>query len=67
MSYDSILSSINGLLIIVSGVSSSDKTTLANGLGKKYHYKVLSMDKYKVGIYEEYGFEYSEKMVCFPP
>lgn len=57
MSYDSILSSITGLLIIVSGVSFSGKTTLAKDLGRKYYYQVLSMDKYKVDVYDEYGFE----------
>lgn len=65
MSYDSILSSRSGLLIIISGISSSGKTTLAKGLSKKYNYPVLSMDDYKVKVYEEFGFEseYERKLL----
>lgn len=56
MRYDSILKNELDMVIIVTGISCSGKTTLAKKLGERYGYNVLSLDDYKVELYEKYGF-----------
>lgn len=43
-------------MLIITGISASGKSTLAEKLGKKYYFNILSLDSYKVEIYEQYGF-----------
>lgn len=51
-----ILLNLESFLIIVTGMASSGKTTLANRISEEYKYPLLSMDDYKVELYEKYGF-----------
>lgn len=44
------------LLLIITGIAASGKSTLAEKLGKKYNFSVLSFDSYKIKVYEQYGF-----------
>ena len=47
-------------LIIITGISSSGKTTLAKQLNEKYGLQTYSLDDYKVQCYEKTGF-YNEQ------
>ena len=51
-----ILENLHSFLIIVNGMSASGKTTLAKKIQEKYKYPLLSMDDYKVKLYDKYGF-----------
>lgn len=55
MDYD-VLRNLKSSLIIVTGVSASGKSTLANKISEEYKYPLLSMDDYKIKFYEKYGF-----------
>lgn len=55
MDYD-VLRNLKSSLIIVTGVSASGKSTLANKISEEYKYPLLSMDDYKIKSYEKYGF-----------
>lgn len=55
MDYD-VLKNLKSSLIIVTGVSASGKSTLANKISEEYKYSLLSMDDYKIKFYEKYGF-----------
>lgn len=48
---------IMGILIIISGISASGKSTLANKIKEENGLPVLSLDTYKVYVYEKYGFK----------
>ena len=47
---------LNKTLIIISGISSSGKTTYAKKINELYNYEILSLDDYKEYYYEKYGF-----------
>lgn len=49
------------ILIIVTGISSSGKTTLGNKIRNETKLNLLSLDKYKVEAYEKYGFKNNEE------
>lgn len=51
-----MLDNLESSLIIITGMAGSGKTTLANKIVEKYKYLLLSMDDYKVELYEKYGF-----------
>lgn len=53
---NNILENSKSFLIIITGIAASGKSTLANKINKKYKYPLLSMDDYKVDLYEKYGF-----------
>lgn len=56
MGENSVLENVQSTLIIITGMAASGKSTLARKISEKYKYLLLSMDDYKVNIYEKYGF-----------
>lgn len=53
---NNILLNLQSTLIIINGMAASGKSTLANRISKKYKYILLSLDDYKMNLYEKYGF-----------
>lgn len=45
------------VMIIVTGISASGKSTLANKIKNTFNIPLLSLDDYKVALYEKYGFK----------
>lgn len=51
-----MLQKLKSSLIIVTGIAGSGKSTVANKINKEYGYPLLSMDNFKIELYEKYGF-----------